>query len=168
MLFNTSILDDAGINLILDYGSGRPYSPPKQSKEPQINTERQPWTITLDLIFDKRISLSGNRNLTFFVWVYNLLDRKNIDGILSDFIDINWYHNYKNTQESYENGDMSYADYMSIMDQQDPNDIDGDGIYTEADGEVDYNKKHPEMGDSLNPLVYARSRTIRFGISIDF
>ena len=171
LLFNTSILDNAGINFIFDYGSGRPYSPPKQSKDPKINTERLPWTMTLDLIFDKRISLGPNRNLTFFVWVYNLLNKKdnvNVNNIGDGFEDENWYHNFKNAQESYDAGNMSYDDYMSLMDVQDPNDIDGDGNFEEADGEVDYNKKHPELGKELDPQWHQRSRTIRFGISFDF
>jgi outer membrane receptor protein involved in Fe transport len=163
-LFGTSIFDDMGLNLVYSFGSGRPYSPPKHSKEVPINTKRLPFTTSVDVTFDKRFDLGAKRSVTFFVWVINLLDRQNFNTVT----DVTWYDNYSKVQKAYEDGTMDRATYMSIMDAQDPSDLDGDKNYNEADGAVDYNKSHPEMGKNLDPTVYDRSRTIRFGLSFEF
>lgn len=165
----TSVFDDAGLNLIYKFGSGYPYSPPKRSKEPEINTERLPYTMTLDLTFDKRFHLGGRTYLTFFVWVNNLLDRINVLKNAFDLYgDVNWYDNYAKVQKRYDDGEMSREDYMSLMDVQDPLDRDGDGNYEEGDGEVDLNKKYPEMTSKLDPRVHGARRTIRLGVSLQF
>jgi hypothetical protein len=55
------------------------------------------------------------------------------------------------------------------MDQQDPNDTNHDGITdNQADGQVDTNKKYPEMGSTLDPRVYHPLRSVLFGVSFDF
>ncbi|MFQ6115969.1 MAG: hypothetical protein ACE5NG_18060, partial [bacterium] len=165
-LFGTSILDDAGINFVLEYGSGKPYSPPSRTKEPLINTERMPWTMTVDLTVDKRFRLGGSRSLSFFVWINNLFNRKNITA--RGGADSEWYYTFSKVKKDYEEGKLSHDQYMSLMDKQDPNDIDGDGILEEADGKVDYNKEHPEVGPKVNPTVYGWGRTIRFGMNFEF
>lgn len=162
----TTIFDDAGINVINYLRSGLPYSPPKRSKEPLINTERLPGTWTINMTMDKRFKLGKNYYMTFFVWINNLLDWRNIgDG---GVIDEEWYYTYKSAQEAYERGEMDKKAYMSLMDQQDPWDKDGDGNLDEPDGEIDLNKKYPEMGSKLYPNVYAPGRTIRLGLTFEF
>jgi len=160
----TRIFDDAGINLINYLRSGLPYSPPKRSKEPLINTERLPGSWTVNLTLDKRIKLGDHYYASFFVWITNLLDRQNFDGV----IDEEWYYTYKSAQKAYDDGKMSRSAYMALMDQQDPLDKNGNGNLNEADGEVDYNKKYPEMGSKLDPSVYDPGRNIRFGVSFEF
>ncbi len=171
-LFDLSLFTDMGLNLVFKYGSGKPYSPPSKTKEPLINTERLPYTMTVDLIFNKRWNLGQHKYLSFFVWVNNLLNRKNIMNPYylrtSTCWDNEWYYTYTAVQKNYEEGIISYVNYMSIMDKQDPNDIDSDGILEEADGEVDYNKKYPEVGPKTDPSVYDWGRTVRFGLQLDF
>jgi len=162
----TSIFDDAGINVINYLRSGLPYSPPKRSKEPLINTERLPGVWTINLNIDKRFELSKRYKLTFFVWIDNLLDRRNInDGGVADE---EWYYTYKSAQKAYDKGQMSKDAYMSLMDQQDPLDYNHNGILNEPDGKVDLNKKYPEMGSKLDPRTYMPGRKIRFGASFEF
>ncbi|MCJ7813149.1 TonB-dependent receptor, partial [bacterium] len=171
-LFGLSLFTDMGLNLVFRYGSGKPYSPPSQTKEPLINTERLPYTMTVDLTFNKRWNLGASKYLSFFVWVNNLLNRKNLMDPnylrTATYWDNEWYYTHTTVQKNYESGIISHEDYMSIMDRQDPNDIDGDGIFEEADGQVDYNKEHPEVGPKTDPSVYDWGRTIRFGLKLDF
>lgn len=145
------------------YLSGLPYSPPQRSRETEINTERLPSTFRLDLRIQKSFQLYG-LDATLFCEVHNLLDRKNIFG----FVGTDWYHTYKMIQEKYDNGEMNYEDYVSLMDVQDPNDIDGDGIFQEPDGEVDFNKQNPEMGSILDPTVYGPQRRVYFGVRVSW
>ncbi len=158
------VLDDAGINLINYLSSGRPYSPPKRSKEPLINTERMPGVWTVNLTFDKRIKIGSHYYTSFFLWINNLFNRKNYTSL----IDAEWYYTYKSAQKAYDDGKMSRSAYMALMDQQDPLDKNGNGNLNEADGEVDYNKKYPEMGSKLDPSIYDPGRNIRFGVSFEF
>ncbi|NOY58604.1 MAG: TonB-dependent receptor [Calditrichaeota bacterium] len=162
----TTIFDDTGINIINYLRSGLPYSPPKRSKEPLINTERLPGSWTVNLNIDKRFFLSTRYKVTFFVWINNLFDRRNInDGGVSDE---EWYYTYKKAQDAYKKGDMSKDAYMSLMDQQDPLDYNHNGTLNEPDGKVDLNKKYPEMGSKLDPRTYDPGRNIRFGVSFEF
>jgi outer membrane receptor protein involved in Fe transport len=171
-LFGTSIFNELGINTIFSFGSGLPYSPPSRTKEPLINTERFPYTMTVDLTLDKRFGIGGNRSLTFFVWVTNLFNRKNLrDNYylrVGTEWDNEWYYTFSDIQKKYEDGILTREQYMSLVDKQDPNDIDGDGIYEEADGKIDYNKKYPEVGPKSDPNVYGWGRTIRFGLNFEF
>jgi len=168
-LLGTRLLNGFGANLLWTFGSGLPYSPPVRSREPEINTERFPYRMTTDLTLDKPFKISKDLRLTFFVWIDNLFNKKNIDDFWITGTNIeNWYHTYNTIQEDYNNGDMSESDYMKLMDLQDPYDIDNDGYRSEPDGKIDENKKNPEMGKDLDPRVYHPFRTIRFGINIDF
>ncbi|MBN1349781.1 TonB-dependent receptor [candidate division KSB1 bacterium] len=168
-LFGSPILNGLGANVVFNFGSGKPYSPPQRNKTPEINTERLPYTMRTDLTLDKPFTITKDIRLTFFLWINNLFNRKNIDMTnFGLFGDENWYHNYSQIQEKYDNGDMSEDDYISLMDQLDPWDFDGDGIIEEADGKVDDNKKYPEMGSKLDPRVYDIFRTVRLGVSLQF
>jgi len=155
----------AGINATLGwiYLSGLPYSPPTHSKEAKINTERLPSTSWLDLKVQKSFNLYGLK-YTLFCEIHNLLDKKNILG----FEDTDWYHNYKEVQQSFDKGEMDYENYIMLMDVQDPDDFDNDGIYEEPDGEVDFNKANPEMGRGLDPSVYGPRRRIYFGVQVSW
>jgi len=169
-LFGTTFLNGMGVNLIWNYGSGKPYSPPQRDREPDINTERLPYTMWTDLTFDKPIKLGKNMRMTFFVWINNLFNRRNVDENWFTFLTMeNWYYTYHSIQKDYDEGTISHQEYMKLMDQQDPYDKNGDKIYdNQGDGVVDENKKYPEMGQDLDPRVYSLFRTIRFGVSIDF
>ncbi len=94
-----SWLQDSGVNIIGQYGSGRPYTyAPRAGNEIVENNKRLPWTIRFDLRFDKRFNLSERTSLLAYLQVDNIFDRKNVDaayfqqgGDSGDSIDPAWY-----------------------------------------------------------------------------
>jgi len=73
-------LEGASIGLSWSYGSGYPYSPNSEAFLPEINTERQPWTMNTDLLMVKKIRAAGLEiDLRFSV--FNLFNRANIERI---------------------------------------------------------------------------------------
>ncbi len=89
--FNIGFLRNSGANLIFQYGSGLPYSPPARSLETEINTLRGMPTYKLDLSLDKGFAI-GNYQLSAFVWIKNLTNRINV--IDYTVVDIEWYQLY--------------------------------------------------------------------------
>ena len=66
-----------GIGLIGQFQSGLPYTPAIQSQETTFeNSGRKPFNYTIDMRLFKEIHFS-NIKYTFFVKIYNLLDRRN-------------------------------------------------------------------------------------------
>jgi outer membrane receptor protein involved in Fe transport len=74
-------LEGAGVTLDMVYGSGFPYSlPAGESVQPEINTERYPWTLQTDFGLSRRF-WAGDVVIDAGVTVYNLFDRDNIAKI---------------------------------------------------------------------------------------
>jgi outer membrane receptor protein involved in Fe transport len=80
-------LEQTGVNVLLNLASGNPYSPVKPydevslastSVEPSapLNSGSGPWTFRVDLKASRSVNV-GSRDLNFYVWVLNLLNRKN-------------------------------------------------------------------------------------------
>jgi len=70
-----------GVTLDWMWGSGFPYSPPQgQTEQPQINTERYPYTMQTDLMVSRRFDLWTVRT-ELAVTVFNLFDRRNLNKI---------------------------------------------------------------------------------------
>ena len=81
------IFQNAGINLLLSAGSGTPYTPVEVYDEVTLaavstvpigptNSRYGPWTSTIDMKINKGFNV-GSLNFDAYVWVLNLLDRKN-------------------------------------------------------------------------------------------
>lgn len=93
------LLQDSGVNIIGQYGSGRPYTyAPRAGNEVIENNKRLPWTIRFDLRLDKRFNLSERTSLLAYLQVNNIFDRKNVNadyfqqgGDAGDTIDTEWY-----------------------------------------------------------------------------
>ncbi len=67
-----------GVNTTVNYGSGMPYSPPSEgSGQPQINTERMPWTIDWNVRANYDIELIGLK-YSVFAELINILNRRNV------------------------------------------------------------------------------------------
>lgn len=79
-------LNDMGLTLIAQYGSGLPYTP-TNSLNQQIgtvpNSARLPSSFNIDLRFRKRFAVGGT-SYTFFTEIQNLLDRKNVISVYSN------------------------------------------------------------------------------------
>ncbi len=88
LFFGVPYTENLGFNFIVQYGSGMPWSPPSrdQDKWKYTNTERMPYTLTVDMIADK--GFSWKRVYTkAFIEVRNLFNRHNI----LDIADTEWY-----------------------------------------------------------------------------
>ncbi len=81
-------LENFGINIVSQVGSGLPYSPQNLYNEVTLaavtptpsaarNSAYGPWTINIDLKAEKIIQLQGYK-ITPYLWVKNLLDRDNV------------------------------------------------------------------------------------------
>jgi outer membrane receptor protein involved in Fe transport len=67
-----------GINLLINYGSGLPYTGPQTSIQWEYNDHRLPDVFRVDMRLNKTFRIINNTRLDFYVQIYNLLDRKNI------------------------------------------------------------------------------------------
>jgi outer membrane receptor protein involved in Fe transport len=87
MLGDTYLLANTGVNILANLGSGNPYTPTKPydeitlaavSPEPSgpINSQYGPWKYRIDMKVDRTFQVGG-LNLNAYVWVLNLLDRRN-------------------------------------------------------------------------------------------
>jgi len=90
-LFGISAFNDMGINTVIQYGSGLPYSSQARTKVPPINDKRRPATYNIDLILDKQLDLGSGYRMKVFLWANNLEDflfnHVNINGIA----DVSYY-----------------------------------------------------------------------------
>lgn len=93
------ILSQSGLNLLLNFASGHPYTMRKgvfgqqdasvggmisdtRDRVPleAVNTSMTPWTWDLSLRLDKKVNL-GRLSTTFYVYVQNLTNRRNVDNV---------------------------------------------------------------------------------------
>ncbi|MBX7151375.1 TonB-dependent receptor [bacterium] len=83
------VLENAGINFLVNAGSGLPFTPtevvpvqvfgvPQGKVVGRRNSQRQPWTFRIDMKADKTVYFGSNMSMNVYVQVLNLLDRKNI------------------------------------------------------------------------------------------
>ena len=83
----SKILSNAGLNVLMTAGSGTPYTPVEVYDEVTLaavstvpigptNSRYGPWTSSIDLKLDKGFK-AGTMSIDAYVWVLNLLDRKN-------------------------------------------------------------------------------------------
>ena len=88
----THILENLGLNAVVQLASGTPYTPMQvydgvtinaavtQQPTGPINSARLPWTFNVDLKLERAFEV-GDYRFTPYVWVRNLLDRENIYGV---------------------------------------------------------------------------------------
>lgn len=168
---------DTHCDLTMQYGSGVPYTPASRTLEVLVNTERRPATFVANLMINKRFRIKNQTYASVFVWVENLFDNVNMNGIN----DVEWYHLYTSIQKKYDDGDARYfgAEYGDLGNNG--IDDDGDGYVDESikdeymmimdtngDGKVDWNKKYPAGGRLGVPGWYNEGRVVRVGVSIEF
>jgi len=168
---------DTHFDLTMQYGSGVPYTPSSRTLEVLVNTERRPSTFVANLLIAKRFQVNKSTFASAFIWVNNLFDNMNMNGIS----DVEWYHLYSQIQEKYDAGDARYFGAETGTLGSNNIDDDGDGYIDESlkdeymlimdtngDGKVDWNKKYPAGGSLGNPAWYNEGRVVRFGVSIEF
>jgi outer membrane receptor protein involved in Fe transport len=148
MIGDHHVFANAGINLLLSAGSGTPYTPVEVYDEVTLasvstvplsmtNSRYSPWTSTIDMKVNKGFNL-GSMNFDAYVWVLNLLDRKNAVAVFESSgsaATTNWL----NTQA----GQAFLASQGSI----------GAETYELA---------------QANPALYGNPRLVRFGLRLGF
>jgi len=83
-------LENAGLNLVLNVGSGLPYTPttiaavavsgvPAYKPLGRRNSSTQPWTNRIDLKADKFFNITNNITCSVFIQVMNILNTKNVN-----------------------------------------------------------------------------------------
>ena len=86
-LFGQSWLEGFGFRLNTAYGSGIPYDNAGHGTHPFFrNQKRYPWRMNTDLRVEKRFWFAGT-SLNFYVDVYNLFGRRNVDRIYN----VDWW-----------------------------------------------------------------------------
>jgi outer membrane receptor protein involved in Fe transport len=139
-------LEDFGFNILVNMGSGTPYTPTKPYDEVTlaavniepagpINSRYGPWTYRVDLKADRTIN-AGGLNVNAYIWVLNVLNRKNPANV------------YTSSGVSDETGWLS-------------NPV-GERAYSTAELRERYN-----LAQS-NPNNYDVPRMVRFGLKTSF
>jgi hypothetical protein len=140
------LLENAGINVLLNAGSGVPYTPTTVYNEVTlanvasqpigpINSRYGPWTVQLDLKANKEIDLGG-QNLDVYVWVLNVFDRDNIRTV------------YTGT------GSAESTNFLNTPE--------GQAAYGTADEQQRYSLAE------RNPTLHDFGRLVRFGAKVSF
>ncbi len=90
-IMGSKLLQNMGINILGRASSGRPYTPQREpfsqieSKAPipsgGINSDRIPWSSGIDIRVDRKFAIGARSSLSAFVWVQNLLDTDNTQGV---------------------------------------------------------------------------------------
>lgn len=152
------ILANTGVNFIANLGSGTPYTAStiatpvtgeiSPSTQGSINGSRLPWQFTLDMNLDRNFTLSfggeGEKaksvNLNVYLWVSNLLNTRNINGV------------YRFTGVSDDDGYLAAAQYQPLINSQ--------------NSPASFRNYYSMYVD--NPFNLGVPRTIRLGVKLDF
>jgi hypothetical protein len=154
------ILQNTGLNIITNMGSGTPYSRQQFVRgaafineqtaglEGTLNGSRKPWTYTLDMQLDRTFNVEfgkgeDKKKMTFlnvYVRVTNILNTSNILNV------------YRATGNANDDGYLAASDSQSSIQNQ---------LDEEAFREMYFMKVN-------NPYNYGLPRTIRLGVKFDF
>jgi outer membrane receptor protein involved in Fe transport len=153
------ILENFGINTVIQMASGLPYTPteiydgvsPNASVDQQptgpINSARTPWTWTIDMKIERAFTISGYE-IVPYLWVKNLLNRDNVNSV------------YEGTGEAYTSG------YLKTLEGQ-----------TRAANASVEEHTNVVVGDEFayrydlaqnNPSTYSNPRMILVGLRVSF
>ncbi len=147
-------LEKTGLNVVLNIGSGTPYTPSKVYNEvtlasvspnpiSTVNSRYGPWTYRVDMKLNRSFTLY-DLNFDAYLWVLNVFDRKNV-------LDV-----YEGTGKPDETGWLATpAGQQFVENFSEPNEFG----YT---GEQLYQMKQ------RTPLNYDIPRLVRFGLRLNF
>ena len=145
-LGGTRLLENAGVNVLLNAGSGYPYTPTRIYNEVTlanvaaqpigpINSRYGPWTVSVDLKANKGFSL-GAQTLDVYVWVLNAFNRDNVRTV------------YTGT------GSAESTNFLNTEE--------GQNTYSTADAQRRY------ILAERSPTLHENGRLVRFGAKISF
>jgi hypothetical protein len=156
--FGKKIFENTGANFIANLGSGTPYTSQviatpitgevSPSTEGSLNGSRLPWQFSVDLQLDRNFTLKFGKegenqkvtNLNVYLWVTNLLNTQNINGV------------YRFTGTPDDDGYLASAQYEAIIN---------------AKNSPDSFRNYYSMYVN-NPYNYSAPRQIRLGVRFDF
>jgi len=144
-------LENAGINVLFNLASGTPYTPAIVYNEvflaalaPQAasstNSREGPTTITLDLKANRDFQV-GRTNVSAYVWVLNLLNRKNPYAV------------YNSSGSPFTTNFLDTPDGLQFLSDASSRGLDGAQLYHLAEN---------------NPNFYLNPRLVRFGLRASF
>ena len=140
------LLENAGLNVLVNAGSGYPYTPTRIYNEVTlasvaaqpigpINSRYGPWTIQMDLKANKGVNVAG-QNLDVYVWVLNVFNRDNVRTV------------YTGTGS---------AETTNFLDTPE-----GQSTYNTADAQRQFRLAE------LSPTLHDIGRLVRFGAKVSF
>ncbi len=155
-LGGTYLLENTGLNVLMNFSSGTPYTPMEVYNEvtlasvsttpvSSINSRYGPWTYRIDMKINRNFSIF-NLRLDAYLWVLNVLDRENAVTV------------YEGSGKPDETGWLATPVGQKFI--EDNPEIDVNGVtYT---GEEFYQLAQK------SPLNYDIPRLIRFGLRLSF
>ncbi len=150
-------LENAGVNFIVNLGSGSPYTPSQVGYDPvtlyavtstpagSINSRYGPWKFRIDLKANKTLYFGNGLSLDVYVWIMNVLNRNNVLSVYET------------------SGDPDATNFLPTQAGQDF--IDTYSTPTDSSGLTGEQKY---ILASHNPGNYDIPRQIRFGLNISF
>ncbi len=140
------LFENLGLNVLLNAGSGFPYTPTRVYNEVTlanvstqpigpINSRYGPWTVQMDLKANKGIDLAG-QNLDLYVWVLNVFNRDNVRTVYSG------------------TGTAETTNFLNTNE--------GQNTYDTADAQRRYRLAE------LSPTLHDVGRLVRFGAKVSF
>ncbi|MEJ2754010.1 MAG: hypothetical protein P8169_15250, partial [Chloroflexota bacterium] len=115
-VYGQSWLDGLMLNVIGRYGSGLPFSSSARSKEPPLNDQRLPHTMSFDARLQKEWLVWESVNVYGFLQVNNVFNQRNIDQrYFQDNADIGWYEQFDDVDGRLNNPQFWQRDrYYSV------------------------------------------------------
>ncbi|HET9253135.1 MAG TPA: TonB-dependent receptor, partial [Candidatus Eisenbacteria bacterium] len=149
----TRFLENAGLNILFNAGSGTPYTPVKVyneitlfavSGEPigPLNSRYGPWTWTVDAKLSKSLSVY-RQNLDLYLWVLNIFDRDNVNSVY---------------------GSSGSARTTNFLNSEPGQQYIADNSATYGEAGV---RERYRLGE-LDPTRYGNPRMVRFGAKLSF
>lgn len=131
------ILENAGLNLLVQAGSGLPYTPTRVYNEVTlaavasdpsgpINSSYRPWTFRIDVKANKMFSYRGF-NLDMYIWVLNLTNTKNAIRVYTSSgsgLSTNWLSTAEGQDFINKSSDPAGRRARYLLAEQDPGNFD--------------------------------------------
>jgi hypothetical protein len=156
--FGKRIFENTGANVIANLGSGTPYTSQQfatpvtgeiaPATKGGLNGSRLPWQFSVDMQLDRNFTLTFGKegekqrsaNLNVYLWITNLLNTQNINGV------------YRFTGTPDDDGYLASAQYQALINAQ---------------NSPDSFRNYYSMNVN-NPYNFSAPRQIRLGVRFDF
>jgi len=90
-------LNNFGINVLTNYGSGLPWSPPSRTREQLINAARRPTTLATNIKMNKDFRIMNKFSISLMTYIFNIFNKDN----LQDIANAEWYKTFGDPEGQY-------------------------------------------------------------------